>query len=135
MILDVDGKQIQEPDEAAIARAFATTDNRTASPSSGISLVTLSKGSENSLTVSGHPSEGWIALLHEIDGTTHGANPTKPLSQEEAIRIFQAYAHGDLSWKNQFQWNAVAGKLPTKRIAILIIALIGALLLARACAK
>ncbi len=135
MILDVDGKQIQEPGEGDIARAFTAIDRWTASRSSELSLVTLSKDGENSLTASGHPSEGWIALLHETDGITRGANPSKPLSQEEAARIFQAYARGDVSWENQFEWNIVEGKLPMKRIAILIVALIGTLILARACAK
>lgn len=133
MILDVDGKQIQEPDEAAIARELLAIDNRTGS--GGISLVILSKNKENSLTASGHPAEGWIALLHEKDRTTRSANPSKPLSQEEIIRIFQSYARGDLSWEKEFEWSVIEGKLPAKRIAILLVVLLAVVFLARACAK
>lgn len=135
MILDVDGKQIQEPDEAAIAREFLAIDNRPGFRSGGISLVILAKDKKNSLTTSGHPVEGWMALLHEKDGITRSADPSKPLSQEEIIKIFQSYARADLSWEKEFDWSNIDGKLTPKRIAIWIIVLLVVVFLARACAK
>lgn len=135
MILDVDGKQTEEPDDAAIAREFLAIDKRTGFRGGGLSLVILSKNKENSLTTSGHPVEGWMALLHEKDGITSSANPSRPLSQEEIIKIFQSYARGDLAWEKEFEWSVIEGKLPVKRIIVLIVVLLVVLLSARACAK
>jgi hypothetical protein len=135
MTFDVDGRIFQQPDEATIAREFESIDKRTGFRGGGISLVTLSRSKGNSLTTSGHPIEGWCALLYETDGITRSANPPAPLSQEKTIHIFQSYARGDASWEKDFQWDVIAGKLTARRIVVWLVILVIVLFFARNCSK
>jgi hypothetical protein len=130
MTLDIDGKKIEEPDSKTIAKEFDAIEE------GGLSLVILSQNEGNSLTTSGLPTEGWGALLHEVDGVTRGADISTPLRQEKIIQIFQAYARRDDLWKKEFQWNVIdSGKWPVKRIVILAVIALAILFYARGCTK
>ena len=132
VILDIDGKKTEQPDDAAIAREFESMDK---SKRGGLSLIILSRGEGESLAAMGHPAEGWAGISYEHDGITEGAEISDPLSQEKTIRIFQTYARGDDSWKHEFQWDLVAGKFPTSRVIIGVAVIFALLVLARACFK
>jgi hypothetical protein len=130
MTLDIDGKKIEEPDGPTIAKEFGSIE------AGGLSLVILSRDEGNSLTTSGLPTEGWGALLHEVNGVTHGTDISTPLRQEKIIQIFQAYARGDGLWEKEFQWDVVdSGKWPVKRIVFLVATALVILFFARCCTK
>jgi hypothetical protein len=136
MTLDVDGKKIEYPDDAAIAQGFESIDKRTSFRIRGLSLVILSRDEGNSLTTCGHPDEGWGGLLHEANGITRGADISTPLRQEKIIQIFQSYARGDDLWENEFQWDIVdEGKWPVKRMVVLVAIFLAILFFGRSCLK
>ena len=135
MTLDVDGKQIQNPDDGVIAREFESIDKRTGFRSGGLSLVTLMRNEGNSITASGHPVEGWGGLLRETDGITYGADISTPLRQEKIIQIFQCYARGDDLWEKEFQWDVVVGKWNAKRIIFWLVVFLAVLFFGRSCVK
>lgn len=86
--------------------------------------------------MSGHPVEGWLGLMLDIEGVTRAADISAPLTQEKIIRIFQSYARGNDLWEIEFQWDVIdRGKIPAKRVAILILIFLGILFIARSCAK
>jgi len=134
MILDVDGKKIEEPDNAAVAREFESIDKRTGFRGA-LSCVTLRGDKLNSLTAGGHPVEGWGALIHEEGGISYGANVPNPLKQEKMIQIFQSYLRGEDSWKKEFEWEIMAGKFPIKRIIVGLAIFLALLFLSRSCVK
>lgn len=135
MIFIID-KKIETPDEEAIAKGFESIDKSTSSNKGAISSVELSRSNGNSLAVSGHPVEGWLGLMLDIEGVTRAADISAPLTQEKIIRIFQSYARGNDLWEIEFQWDVIdRGKIPAKRVAILILIFLGILFIARSCAK
>jgi hypothetical protein len=135
MTLDIDGKKTENPDDTAIAQGFESIDKRTGFRSGGLSLIILSRNEVDTLTTSGHPVEGWGALLHENNSVTRGADISTPLRQEKAIQIFQSYARGDDSWEKEFQWEIVVGKWNFKRMVVWLVVLLAFLLFARGCVK
>ena len=98
-------------------------------------MVELSRSKGNALAVSGHPVEGWMGLLLEVDGITRAADISTPLSQEKIIQIFQACAQGDSLWEKEFEWDIIVGKTPVGRIIILVMILLAVLFFGRNCAK
>ena len=132
MTIDIDGNKIEEPDSAAIAKGFESIDKNTTSNKGGVSLVELSRNEGNALAVSGHPVEGWIGLILEVNGVTRAADISMPLRQDKIIQIFQSYALGDDSWEKEFQWDIIdSGKWPVKRIVIILLIFLAILLLGR----
>ncbi len=121
--LNVDGRKIEDPDGAAIAREFESIDKKTGFRCKGLSLVILFRGEENSLTVGGHPVEGWGGLIREEKGTSHGAKLSGSLTQEKIIQIFQSYARGDDLWEKEFEWD-ILEKPGNGRIVIWVAVLI-----------
>src|SRR5262249_40893242 len=105
MTLDIDGKKIEEPDAVAIADGFESIDKTTGFRSRGLSLVILSRNKGNTLSVSGHPMEGWAGLNLEENGIDRTANIASSINQDKVIQIFQSYAKGDTLWEKEFQWE------------------------------
>jgi len=136
MTFDIDGNRIEDPDAAAIAKGFESIDKSTGLNEGALSLIQLSQSKGNSLAVSGHPVEGWVGLILEVNGITRAADISTPLGQEKIIQIFQSYARGDNLWEKEFQWDVIdQGKWPIKRIVILIVIFLAILFLDRSCLK
>jgi hypothetical protein len=106
LTLDVNGKKTESPNGTDIACGFESIDKRTGF-SKALSLVILSRDGENSLITSGHPVEGWGALIYEADGISNGADISKPITQEKIIQIFQSYGRGDDLWKIELTWETL----------------------------
>jgi len=134
MTLDIDGKKFEEPDAAAISNGFESIDKTTGFRGDGLSLVILSRNKGNSLTVAGHPAQGWAGLILEENGISRTANISSSISQEKIIQTFQCYAKGDGAWEKEFRWDVIhKRKLPPT--ILLIAAFLGILFLARSCVK
>ena len=110
LTLIVDDRKIEEPDNAAIAREFESIDKKTGFRSRGLSLVILQRGEDDSLTVGGHPVEGWGGLIHEHKGVDYSAKLSGSLAQEKIIQIFRSYARGDDLWEKEFEWQDISAK-------------------------
>jgi hypothetical protein len=131
MTLDINGKIIEEPDDIGIANGFESIDKTTGLRSAGLSLVILSRSKGNSLSVGGHPAEGWAGLNIEENGVDRTADNYSSISQEKIIQIFQSYRRGDKLWEKEFQWEVIhKRKLPPLMAIALAISF-----LVRSCVK
>jgi hypothetical protein len=134
MILDIDGKKFEDPDDATIANAFESIDKATGFRSGGLSLVILSRDKGNSLSAAGHPAKGWAGLNIEENGIDRTVVDSSSISQEKMIQIFQCYAKGDGAWEKEFQWNVIRKrKLPPT--ILLVAVFLGISFLVRSCVK
>jgi hypothetical protein len=111
MIPDMEGKKSEKPNGAAIAREFESIVKRTGFRGGEIFLVMRFRGENDSLTVSGHPAQGWYGLIHEDQGARFSANPSKPLPQENIMQIFQPYVRGDDLWKKSFYGKTLSSQV------------------------
>lgn len=107
LLLDVEGKQIPEPDSSDIVQAFESFE-------AGVSYVALTRDDAHSITATAHPDGGFLLSLEdgEPDCLFHAE---KSFSRERVIAIFQAYARGDDWGRSAFQWERTELK-PEKRI-------------------
>ena len=131
LTLHVDDRKIEEPDSAAIAREFEAIDKKTGFRSHGLSLVILERGEDDSLTVGGHPVDGWGGLIREHKRIDRGAKLTGSLSQEKIIQIFQSFARGDDLWEKEFEWENLTGRTSWLRILLWFAVLAGLVFIAR----
>jgi hypothetical protein len=99
--LAVDGKVTPNPDDEKIRQGFESIDRS----QSGISMVDLHWDDRHYLGASGHPAEGWYHLEHREGTTQFLCFPDRPLPTDELIRIFQAAARHDFSWRSRFHWD------------------------------
>ena len=109
--LDVDGEIISEPSSEQIAEAFDAIP-KIKGFSKGISIVSLTKDPEHSLSASGHPVEGWFHLVIQDWPVEFVSFQKQPLPQQRVIGIFQAYARGEMRWRDEFHWDGEKTKEP-----------------------
>ncbi|HEY1172531.1 MAG TPA: hypothetical protein VGH19_14270 [Verrucomicrobiae bacterium] len=109
LVLDVDGKRIENPSLEKIAEAFRSIpreESKWLSPP--ISLLTLRRSEGNSLTTSGLPTEGWIGFSLEENHVAQFTADSPTLDEVTVISIFQRYATGDDTWKAGYRWETMA---------------------------
>ncbi len=108
LILDVDGEKTENPDSKQIADGFRSIDPEQAGfhAGTGISMVVLIKDEANSITATGHPSEGFSLSFEEGEqDVVYETKRLEFLPMDEVVAIFQAYARGEDWGKDRFQWE------------------------------
>jgi len=106
LVLNVDGKCIENPTLDMIAEAFRSIPTKESKWFIDNSiLVILERNSANSLSTCGQPSEGWGEFTLEKDGRAQDWAKFEMLDEAKAIKIFQQYATGDDSWQHDFEWK------------------------------
>jgi hypothetical protein len=127
--LNIDGKRIEEPGPADIARGFEELGKGAGFfKGPGITIAVLARDETHELMATGTRAAGF--MLSYKDGEAdceYITGPEQAVKFEEAIRIFQSYARGDDWGQSNFQWERlqVFEKTPKVIKRLLIIAVLG----------
>lgn len=108
LTLSVDGKRTEEAGATDIARAFESLDRRTGGvfTGPGLSMIILERDDAHLLMATGTYAAGFVLSYHDGDPEyEYNSDVSQPITVEEVIKIFQAYARGDDWGQSKFKWE------------------------------
>ena len=93
-----DGTVFERPSERDIEQAIDTLGRH------GNSFAILMQDAMTYIQTAGSRDTGY-RLEYQAEDTDHHYGVVEPVSHEEVVAVFNRYAKGDMSWKEDYSWT------------------------------